>query len=150
VTENPLADLLNGSLAECDFGVMKHGFLSHGRDYCFVIQDSLCRDPGTYELTFTHVSTSTTRRVSQTRFGKSHGRMNSRITPSGRSQVSPRVMFSARTGPSHIPGLAFCDPAMRLRNGQNGFSVRCIRLVLRPTDFASRSSSVKSVIDGFH
>jgi len=55
MTENPLADLLNGTLSDCDFGVMKHGFLSHGRDYRFIIQDSLCRDPGTYELTFTHV-----------------------------------------------------------------------------------------------
>lgn len=34
---------------------MEHGFLPHGRDYRFVIQDSLCRDPGTYELVFTHV-----------------------------------------------------------------------------------------------
>jgi hypothetical protein len=55
VTENPLADLMNGTLSECDFGVLEHGSLSHGRDYRFVIQDSLCRDPGTYELTFTHV-----------------------------------------------------------------------------------------------
>jgi hypothetical protein len=55
VTENPLVNLLNGTLSDCDFGVMEHGFLPHGRDYRFVIQDSLCRDPGTYELTFTHV-----------------------------------------------------------------------------------------------
>ena len=34
---------------------MEHGFLAHGRDYRFVIQDSLCTNPGTYELIFTHV-----------------------------------------------------------------------------------------------
>lgn len=55
MTENPLATLLNGNLSDCDFGVMEHGFLSHGRDYRFVIQDSLCSDRGTYELIFTHV-----------------------------------------------------------------------------------------------
>jgi len=54
-TDNPLTVLLNGTLSEYDFGVMEHGFVSHGRDYRFVIQDSLCIDPGTYELTFTHV-----------------------------------------------------------------------------------------------
>lgn len=54
-TENPLKKLLNGTLSDCDFGVLDHGFASHGRDYRFIIQDSLCKDPGTYELTFTHV-----------------------------------------------------------------------------------------------
>lgn len=54
-TGNPLGELLNGALSEYDFGVLEHGFFPHGRDYRFVIQDSLCRDPGTYELTFTHV-----------------------------------------------------------------------------------------------
>jgi len=52
---NPLGKLLNGTLSEYDFGVLEHGFFSHGRDYRFVVQDSLCSDPGTYELTFTHV-----------------------------------------------------------------------------------------------
>lgn len=52
---NPLADLLNGTLSEYDFAVFEHGFAAHGRDYRFVIQDSLCASPGTYELTFTHV-----------------------------------------------------------------------------------------------
>jgi len=52
---NPLGDLLHGTLSACDFGVMEHGFAPHGRDYRFVIQDSLCDDPGTYELAFTHV-----------------------------------------------------------------------------------------------
>jgi hypothetical protein len=54
-TGHPLADLLNGTLSQCDFGVLEHGFVPHGRDYRFVIQDSLCKAPGTYELTFTHV-----------------------------------------------------------------------------------------------
>ena len=54
-TDNPLRDLLNGTLSEHDFGVLEHGFVPHGRDYRFVIQDSLCSDPGTYELVFTHV-----------------------------------------------------------------------------------------------
>ena len=52
---HPLADLLNGTLSEYDFGVLEHGFVPHGRDYRFLIQDSLCSDPGTYELIFTHV-----------------------------------------------------------------------------------------------
>jgi hypothetical protein len=47
--------LSSGSLSELDFGVIEHGFLPHGRDYRFVIEDSLCIDPGTYELIFTHV-----------------------------------------------------------------------------------------------
>jgi hypothetical protein len=53
--ENPLAVLLTGTLSEYDFGVLEHGFAPHGRDYRFLIQDSLCKSPGTYELTFTHV-----------------------------------------------------------------------------------------------
>jgi hypothetical protein len=53
--DNPLSKLLNGELSEYDFGVTEHGFAPHGRDYRFMIQDSLCIDPGTYELTFTHV-----------------------------------------------------------------------------------------------
>jgi len=55
MTENPLSRILNGSLSQYDFGVLEHGFAPHGRDYRFVIQDSLCNDPGTFELTFTHV-----------------------------------------------------------------------------------------------
>jgi len=54
-TGNPLTKLLKGTLSEYDFGVLEHGFAPHGRDYRFIIQDSLCNDPGTYELTFTHV-----------------------------------------------------------------------------------------------
>lgn len=53
--ENPLAKLFDGALSQCDFGVMEHGFAPHGRDYRFLIQDSVCSDPGTYELIFTHV-----------------------------------------------------------------------------------------------
>jgi hypothetical protein len=52
---NPLTKLMNGTLSEYDFGVLEHGFAPHGRDYRFLIQDSLCSDPGTYELIFTHV-----------------------------------------------------------------------------------------------
>jgi hypothetical protein len=52
---NPLTTLLNGTLSEYDFGVLEHGFVPHGRDYRFLIEDSLCSKPGTYELIFTHV-----------------------------------------------------------------------------------------------
>ena len=52
---HPLSDLLDGSLSACDFSVMEHGFALHGRDYKFIVQDSRCGDPGTYELIFTHV-----------------------------------------------------------------------------------------------
>jgi hypothetical protein len=55
-SENPLSKLFDGSLSQYDFGILEHGFAPHGRDYRFIIQDSLCRDPGTYELTFTHVT----------------------------------------------------------------------------------------------
>ena len=54
-TENPLSELLKGALSEYDFAILEHGFAPHGRDYRFLIQDSLCNVPGTYELTFTHV-----------------------------------------------------------------------------------------------
>ncbi|MGC2509807.1 MAG: hypothetical protein WA430_04535, partial [Acidobacteriaceae bacterium] len=53
--ENPLTQLLKGPLSKYDFGVLEHGFAAHGRDYRFLIQDSLCKDPATYELIFTHV-----------------------------------------------------------------------------------------------
>ena len=55
MSDNPLTRLLKGALSEYDFGVLEHGFAPHGRDYRFLIQDSLCNDPGTYELIFTHV-----------------------------------------------------------------------------------------------
>jgi hypothetical protein len=55
-TDNPLRKLLDdAALSRCDFGVLEHGFVPHGRDYRFLIQDSLCIEPGTYELLFTHV-----------------------------------------------------------------------------------------------
>jgi hypothetical protein len=54
-SEHPLQKLLDGTLSEYDFGVLEHGFAPHGRDYRFLVQDSLCKDPGTYELIFTHV-----------------------------------------------------------------------------------------------
>jgi hypothetical protein len=53
--ENPINKLFREGLSEVDFGVMQHAFAAHGRDYIFVIQDSLRANPGTYELTFTHV-----------------------------------------------------------------------------------------------
>lgn len=52
---NPLAEIMADGLPQCDFGVLSHGFLAHGRDYAFVIQDVLGPDPGTHRLTFTHV-----------------------------------------------------------------------------------------------
>ena len=55
MTENPVAKLLREGLSEFDFGIVRHGFEDHGRDYTFLIQDGLCGEPGTYELTFTHV-----------------------------------------------------------------------------------------------
>jgi hypothetical protein len=54
-TDNPLTQLLDGTLSAYDFAVMEHGFAPHGRDYRFVLEDSRCSVPGTYELTFTHV-----------------------------------------------------------------------------------------------
>ncbi|GAB4375773.1 MAG: hypothetical protein Kow00114_39120 [Kiloniellaceae bacterium] len=53
--KNPLAVAIETWLASCDFGVMSHGFAKHGRDYVFIIEDSIGRDPGTHRLTFTHV-----------------------------------------------------------------------------------------------
>jgi hypothetical protein len=55
MNDHPLTVLLNDTISEYDFGVLEHGFAPHGRDYRFLIEDSLCRDPGTYELVFTHV-----------------------------------------------------------------------------------------------
>lgn len=52
---NPLQSLFEAGLSEVDVGVMQHGFAEHGRDYVFIIEDSLRSRPGTYRLTFTHV-----------------------------------------------------------------------------------------------
>ncbi len=42
-------------LSECDFAILSHGFLEHGRDYAITIQDDLGQDRGTHVLVFTHV-----------------------------------------------------------------------------------------------
>ena len=49
-TEHPLQPIMREWLPEIDFGVLRHGFAEHGRDYKFVLQAG-----GTYELTLTHV-----------------------------------------------------------------------------------------------
>jgi len=41
-------------MAQVDFAVLAHGFLPHGRDYYFVIEACVSKDPGTHELLFTH------------------------------------------------------------------------------------------------
>ena len=45
---------LGQSIADCDFAVLAHGFLPHGRDYFMRVQDCIGHDPGTHELRFTH------------------------------------------------------------------------------------------------
>ena len=52
---HPLAALLDW-LPDCDFGVMEHGFIPHGRDYSFVIESSMGKDPGQHQIQFTHVT----------------------------------------------------------------------------------------------
>lgn len=52
---NPLQALFAAGLPELDVGVMHHGFAEHGRDYAFILEDSISHRPGTYRLTFTHV-----------------------------------------------------------------------------------------------
>jgi hypothetical protein len=54
-TPNPLTKHLSEWLPDVDVAVLAHGFAPHGRDYSFIIQDSIGPKPGTYELTFTHV-----------------------------------------------------------------------------------------------
>jgi len=54
---NPFAKHLSEWLPEVDVAVLGHGFAPHGRDYSFIIQDSIGPKPGTYELIFTHVVT---------------------------------------------------------------------------------------------
>lgn len=53
--DDPLKRALEEWLPECDVGIMAHGFLPHGRDYFFVIENPLGPNSGTYRLTFTHV-----------------------------------------------------------------------------------------------
>jgi len=43
-------------LPDCDFGVMDHAFVEHGRDYSFLIEASMGKDPGRHQLQFTHVT----------------------------------------------------------------------------------------------
>jgi hypothetical protein len=43
-------------LPDCDFGVMDHGFLPHGRDYSFLVEVSMGNEPGRYRLQFTHIA----------------------------------------------------------------------------------------------
>jgi hypothetical protein len=42
-------------LPDCDFGVMDHGFLPHGRDYSFLVEVSMGKNPGRYQVQLTHV-----------------------------------------------------------------------------------------------
>jgi len=41
-------------LPEVDFALLAHGFLSHGRDYYWHVQDCLGSDPGVHEIVFSH------------------------------------------------------------------------------------------------
>ncbi|HWT52295.1 MAG TPA: hypothetical protein VN113_08970 [Caulobacter sp.] len=52
---NPLGVVIAEWLSECDFAVLSHGFLEHGRDYAITIQNDLGQDRGTHILVFTHV-----------------------------------------------------------------------------------------------
>jgi hypothetical protein len=40
---------------DCDFAVIEHGFLSHGRDYTILAETNMGREPGRHLLQFTHV-----------------------------------------------------------------------------------------------
>ncbi|GAA0617826.1 hypothetical protein GCM10009422_11370 [Brevundimonas kwangchunensis] len=55
MTVHPVSALTTEWLPECDFAVMNHGFMTHGRDYQIIIQDMISARPGTHRLTFTHV-----------------------------------------------------------------------------------------------
>jgi hypothetical protein len=52
---HPVSALTNEWLPECDFAVLNHGLVTHGRDYQVTIQDTISARPGTYRLIFTHV-----------------------------------------------------------------------------------------------
>ena len=52
---HPLSALLEW-LPDCDFGVMDHGFVPHGRDYSFLFESSMGKDPGRHQVQFTHVA----------------------------------------------------------------------------------------------
>lgn len=51
---HPVKELVQW-LMDCDFAVFERGFAPYGRDYVIVVQDSLGKDPGTHEITFTHM-----------------------------------------------------------------------------------------------
>jgi len=53
MTTHPVDDLLR-SFPDLDFAVLEHGFAPHGRDYTVIAQYGGVRDPGTYQLEFTH------------------------------------------------------------------------------------------------
>lgn len=55
MTVHPVTALTTEWLPECDFAVLNHGFVTHGRDYQIIIQDGIGARPGTHSLTFTHV-----------------------------------------------------------------------------------------------
>lgn len=70
---HPLNNLLEW-FPDCDFGVMDHGFLPHGRDYSFLVETSMGGAPGQYQLQFTHVvETSYLTAVGDDLWGKSWG-----------------------------------------------------------------------------
>ncbi len=52
---HPLVALFDW-LPDCDFGVMDHGFVPHGRDYTFLVESSMGKDPGRHQVQFTHVA----------------------------------------------------------------------------------------------
>jgi len=55
MTAHPVSALITEWLPACDFAVLNHGFMTNGRDYQIIIQDSISARPGTHRLTFTHV-----------------------------------------------------------------------------------------------
>ncbi|WP_159679290.1 hypothetical protein [Luteimonas sp. 9C] len=52
---HPLDAILDW-LLDCDFGVMDHGFVPHGRDYTFLVESSMGKDAGRHQVQFTHVA----------------------------------------------------------------------------------------------
>ena len=51
---HPLDELFKW-FPDCDFGVMAHGFLPHGRDYSILVENNLGKVQGRHTLCFTHV-----------------------------------------------------------------------------------------------
>jgi hypothetical protein len=52
-TMNPARKLLHW-LPELDFALFRHGYMDHGRDYAWRVQDCLGSNPGEHEIIFTH------------------------------------------------------------------------------------------------